>query len=761
MTSEERNSLFSSYVGSDFAKQLNVSFEKAMVDGQKAALRKYAIGNEEDVARATTAGKFAGALKDQFNPVKPEVRDRMLEKINKLDQILSPKENAGFLHDLAAEKMGATLTEEEAKTIVEKASNLAALSGDPQALSAQIAKEEGLTGKDAAARADEIMKDAMSDKPQTTEGKAVRAKTDLARNTFAGVTDEYLKARSDLDKYLLTLTPSTTKNLATIARNNLLVNPATPIKTIDNQLVNTLMDGMSRRLAQSLVNGRVVAGGANGDLARQFVGDAFTTFRKTGYNVGSMSSLDDNHMFRENFDTPGTNGEKGALGKLKDGIRQVAKVSNKVVITALHGAPFNVAYHVTFGDMANIRSTQIAKNEGLTGDAMKARAAEIFKDSTKIEPTTDEGKIVRAQSQEQAARVTSTNKTWASGASNGAKQFLNNIFPGVPLGDIAIPIAKIPATIIANGIDNAGVGLVRGAIQMHSGWAEMKDTGNPATFQKGVQTFVRTAGVMTAAALIASNLSKNDFKTDKYGVSSVKIGNNWVSLEYFAPIAPALAGFMAAKQGNSIADSLYKFGAGALGGVKNLPGIDEINTMIQEGAGKYATDFVNSRTVPSILNSFETTTVLPPSMTPNSRPINRLLFGAHGIETDQQAAQDTDASTQKATNTKASKALAGMEGSPLTSEVRRLAASGHFVNPDTANSTSTRLASFKTQVPGSTYNAATTAYANSFTSAAARLVRTTGYQNATDAKKAKMLTMAKEKALGTTLKQYGYRKTTK
>lgn len=179
--------------------------------------------------------------------------------------------------------------------------------------------------------------------------------------------------------------------------------------------------------------------------------------------------------------------------------------------------------------------------------------------------------------------------------------------------------------------------------------------------------------------------------------------------------------------------------------------------MVEEGGKKYASDFITSRIVPESLNSFEKVSLFPPSATPQSRPVNRLLFGARGIETDSDVAEDNKESTAKATETKANKYLSA-GSSPLDSELTRLAKLGHTFDPSTSDSKSTRLADFKTQVSSTRYNAATTAYSTSFNTTASRLIRTTGYKNATPAKQAKMITAAKEKALGTTLSKYGYKK---
>ena len=136
----------------------------------------------------------------------PVARD-MVSRIQKLDHILNPEEQKEFLQDYASKKIGATVTSEQAQKISELAKTAADL------------KEKN---------------------PK-----------------MSGVSDEFLKAQSDLKGYVesaktKTVGQSIGQNLAIIGRNNLLMNPATPIKTAVSSVMNTVMDGFTRRLAVPL-----------------------------------------------------------------------------------------------------------------------------------------------------------------------------------------------------------------------------------------------------------------------------------------------------------------------------------------------------------------------------------------------------------------------------------------------------------------------------------------------------------------------------
>lgn len=99
MSSEERNAFLSKYVGKDNALQTNSLFEsKLLLKNQKAGYIAW-------------AKKVAGLT--------PEVRRDLLSKIEKMDRVLSPKEGEQFLKDLASTRLGADITEQEAKQIFE------------------------------------------------------------------------------------------------------------------------------------------------------------------------------------------------------------------------------------------------------------------------------------------------------------------------------------------------------------------------------------------------------------------------------------------------------------------------------------------------------------------------------------------------------------------------------------------------------------------------------------------------------------------
>jgi len=102
MSSKERNLYFKSLVGEADAKQINLSFEKKLLNkNEEQALIKWA----EEVSGKNT--KLRESLK-----AKVQVRAK-----EKLKRIFSPEENEKFLNDLADSKLGIAISEEESRTL--------------------------------------------------------------------------------------------------------------------------------------------------------------------------------------------------------------------------------------------------------------------------------------------------------------------------------------------------------------------------------------------------------------------------------------------------------------------------------------------------------------------------------------------------------------------------------------------------------------------------------------------------------------------
>ena len=101
MSSEERRTFFSEFLGEKNAKEVNANFEsKLLLKDQQQGMINW-------------AKKTAG--------LKPEVRKDIISRIEKMSEVLNPDTEKAFLEDLAAHKLGVTVSMNEASQISDMA----------------------------------------------------------------------------------------------------------------------------------------------------------------------------------------------------------------------------------------------------------------------------------------------------------------------------------------------------------------------------------------------------------------------------------------------------------------------------------------------------------------------------------------------------------------------------------------------------------------------------------------------------------------
>jgi hypothetical protein len=603
MSSEARTKIFEEFAGKD-AKVMDTLFEEKLI------LKNRLQGLKNFINKTAELKQYSQAGKDELARSMAELKAKQQERI------LSPKEHEAFLNDLADKMIGTHVSREVAGKIYE-----------------------------------------------------LGQKADAVKNVnpkLTGVSDEYFQAKKELNDYVNSQMPvdvhtSILKDVSTLLRNNLIFNPSTPIKGITSQLENSLLDAVTRRFSTGK------ATGLNNDLAIQSVKEGLQTWKKTNLGTSGMESLDDTHTFNkgEDFKVPADAniGSKSAL-KVAHVLNVMTKWSNKIVIDWEHNAAFTAFHQLNFADAINMASSDMAKGEGLKGPEAKVRARELMTDALRIEPKTDEGIALRKEAQAQAARITSTNDNVLASLAMGAKRMMNNVgknyFGGFPIGDFIEPMAKIPATVVANGLDNAGAGIpvmlkdyFQGRTKIASEDLNTRLEGM-AQLRSSVQRFMRIGGTLGVSALIASQFNQDDFHTDKFGTHFVRIGGRWINTEYMSVISPALAGMMMVRgmNGGGFGEKALTYIHGSLRDLKKVPGFDELEklrqavlgTDIAKDVGHYLSDMSISRLLPAFLkqglHGVTVDTQVPFVHGSPDHPFMRLLFGASGVRSDEQFNED-------------------------------------------------------------------------------------------------------------------------
>ena len=270
MTSAQRRAIWEKYVSPELAQHINAHFEMAMVSKQKHALR--------DWAKAVFAGK------EKKSPHYKSV----IEKIESLDKtgVLDSSNRQGFLEDLAAEKLGFTVTAEEFQEINQRATEL--------------------------------------------------QKLFEKKNKFGLPGVEYWVKRKATEDYVNSLTPTHNLKIATstIGRGNLLASVKSPATNILSNTVMAAVNALERRIATFTLNGQ------NSDLAIEYVKLVNTVYQKSGYDVSRMQSLSDGQRRR---------GEEMQVHSQGEGpVRAVGRWYEDIVFKQLMGAPDVASSSVAF-----------------------------------------------------------------------------------------------------------------------------------------------------------------------------------------------------------------------------------------------------------------------------------------------------------------------------------------------------------------------------------------------------------------------------
>jgi len=716
MTSKERRALFEKWVDTKTAQKINAGFEEAMVSNQQTALKNWA--------------------KSVFGSKETKQKKDVLSKIERLSDlgVLTPKNSEEFLTDLVATKLGATVTAEEASQIAEKSKKLVELSG------------------------------------KTSE--------------FGTPTLEYFKAKKEMEDYIESLAPSSRLKVATsiIGRGSMLLSFKSPILNIESNTIQAFLASAERRLIS------LQLGAVNGDYARDYIKFVNKVYNETGYDISRMRDLQE---------TKKTRGEEVTTTQGKGKTRKVARLYEDIVFKKLMGAPDVAFSSVNFADSAHLASTKIAQGEKLKGEALKKRALEIFKDATKVSPATPEGRAVREQAIADAEYATYTNESQLSRVSGGIRHILNLASGDLKLGDQLMPFVKTPANVIQAGIDASGVLLpiqtlvrVSKVIQGIREGRSIKDS-TMAGFEGYSRSLVRAGLGTTLAMIIASLFDPEDF-IGEYPVSakerellelqnattnSVKIGDKWVSLDYFGAIGtPLVAMLYAKKYGKDTLSSMYSYYLGAGRQIAKIPGLelgkDVFETLSKakfegiEGVKKDLTlglvDFVRSRTVPAFVYDLAKATDKYERERRSGKPEDIVTSTIPGLRQGLPIRQTVLGEDIQA-ESPLSAILFGSRvktvgKSPVIDELVRLSTTNNLPSITDYAKTSDRMKGLKSQIGDQKFLEAQKFLGTNLNRRFSTLMASYKYRRMTDEERAKELNKVKEETLELTLKRFNYRK---
>ena len=722
MNSAQRTEFFSNWADKSTAQQISGGFEEAMISDQQDALAKW------------VKKVFSGSKK-----VEAKKKD-VLAKIDSLNEsgVLTPANEDAFLSDLVATKLGVTVTAEEASTIATMSTKLEAL-----------AEQE---------------------------------------SEFGTPTIEYFKAKKEIENYLESLAPSSRLKVSTSisGRGAMLFSFKSPFLNIESNSIQAFLGGLERRVVSRNLTG------SNSNYSKEYRKFVMKVFKESGYDVTRMRSLDSVQKVRGE--------EIGITAQGEGKARAVARFYEDIVFKKLMSAPDVAFSAVHFADSANLTSTQVAKNEGLVGEKLKARSLEIFKDATRVSPKTAEGKKVRSQAIADAEYGTYTNDSALSKASLGIRRVLNEVTGDFRLGDQLMPFVKTPANVISAGLDVSGVTIpidlaqrtVKLVNEMRAG--ETFTEASQRAMVGITRKWVRAGFGITFAHILASLFDPEEFigeyptskkeqellRSRNATTNSVKIGDRWVSLDYFGALGSPLVGILYAKKyGDTTSEKLFNYYVGVGKQISKIPGLElnkdiyttlrntKFNTL-EDNVGelqKSFIDYVSARTIPAFSYDVAKMTDEYERRADPKKPLQSIQRKIPVLSTKLEPKISVFGDKIK-TESGVSILLFGSRvktqtKSKVVDEMIRLNDVGHLPSISDSTITSTRMKSLKTQVGDEKFSEAQDYFRTRYAQKVSKLISTASYKRKDDAEKAKAIDKIKDDTLERTLKRYKFKKVKK
>lgn len=426
----------------------------------------------------------------------------------------------------------------------------------------------------------EFIKDTIGVNPDVMAGNEVINKAEQLQKLWDNTKDksgnpsvEAMRAKRELNDLIQAQNPSSTLAIWTsiFGRGVMLASVKSPVLNIISNIEAGLTEGITRRIMYKTTEKAVDA-----NVKKEFSNYAWEVYKASGDIVSTMNDYDDDMRII---------GEQILHSQGPGAFRAASRKVEEVSFKYLMGAPDAVAKTLAFNDTADLLATKIAKEEGVKD--ISARATEIYKDAILIKPETEVGQKVREQAQAQAHYTTFTNDSWAARFGLSARNWLNMVGRNkVRLGDLTMKFVKTPANVQMMGLEYGF-----GSLYTLYNIQEIIKNPQSQVSQHAIRAAVRNGLGIALAALLYSMLDPEDYfsefdtlnpkEKDRMRAmgampNSIKIGNRWVSLDYFGQIAIPLVGMLEARRN----DGLKSYIQSGLTQAAKIPGIKETKQLI-------------------------------------------------------------------------------------------------------------------------------------------------------------------------------------
>lgn len=416
------------------------------------------------------------------------------------------------------------------------------------------------------------------------------------------------------------LTPSPALQIfsSIVARGAMLASIKSPVLNVISNTENILTEMLIRRAVNSLEGGASFSA-VDKSVEKDYLAYADDVYRASGYNVSTTEGLDAATI---------TLGERRISTQGAGKFRAFARGVETGVFKYMMGYPDSRAKDFVFSDAAALEATTIAQNEGLSGEALSKRATELYKDATRVAPLTEEGMVIREKAMMEANVATYTNDTAFSKFALGIRETLNRATGNVRLGDQLMPFVKTPANVVALGVEYS-IGAAYLISNLTTVIRDVKAGKLSAKSRMAIKAAVRNGLGVVLAMLMAMALDPDDYTPDYDALTmserrlaleknavfnSIRIGDKYISLDYFGPLAIPLTAVLSARRREET--GWFGYAKGVASQLQKLPGLKEYSEAV-DAVGRAVSntpektiknlnnamiDFIRARTIPSIVN---------------------------------------------------------------------------------------------------------------------------------------------------------------
>lgn len=425
---------------------------------------------------------------------------------------------------------------------------------------------------------------------------------------------------NEMNNLVESLTPSPALQIATsiVGRGMMLSSIKSPVLNVVSNTENILTEMLIRRAVNSLEGGASFSA-VDKNVEKDYLAYADDVYRASGYNVSTTEGLDAATV---------TLGERRISTQGAGKFRAFARGVETGVFKYLMGYPDSRAKDFVFSDTAALEATTIAQNEGLSGEMLSKRATELYRDATRVAPLTEEGMLIREKAMIEANVATYTNDTAFSKFALGIRETLNKVTGNVRLGDQLMPFVKTPANVVALGMEYS-IGAAYLIPNLTTVIRDVKAGKLSAKSRTAIKAAVRNGLGVVLAMLIAMALDPDDYTPDYDALTmserrlaleknavfnSIRIGDKYISLDYFGPLAIPLTAVLSARRREET--GWFGYAKGVASQLQKLPGLKEYSEAV-DAVGRAVSntpektiknlnnamiDFIRARTIPSIVN---------------------------------------------------------------------------------------------------------------------------------------------------------------